>query len=132
MSICRLSKKNERALLLKLDRLKGIFFNTNAKFLENDYMMSNRAKHDINWMTMGPKVLTPTILVSSSTLVPRRSGKVVIQSNKFMYLGESFEVILEEHETDLTYYNETMSNDEALLWQRFIEAKLESMYSNKI
>ena len=26
MSICRLSKKNERALLLKLDRLKGIFF----------------------------------------------------------------------------------------------------------
>ena len=51
--------------------------------------MSNWVKHDIDWRTledtpmlakeiMGPKVPIPIILVSSNTLVPPRSGRVVI------------------------------------------------------
>ena len=33
-----------------------------------------------------------------------------------MYLEESFKAILEEHDTDLINYNETMSDVDAHLW----------------
>ena len=56
--------------------------------------------------------LVPTILVSS-ILMSYRNGRVVIQLDWFMYLGESLEAILEEHEIDLTYYDETISNVDA-------------------
>ena len=55
-----------------------------------------------------------TILVSS-TPMPRRSGRVVVQPDQFMYLGESFEAILEEHEINLTDYDEAMCNVDAHL-----------------
>ena len=47
----------------------------------------------------------PTILISS-TLMPCHNGRVVIQPNQFIYLGESFEVIPKENEIDPTYYDE--------------------------
>ena len=81
--------------------------------------MSNREKCDIDWRalensltlayeTMGLKVPTSTILVSSSTPVPRFNGRVVIQLDRFMCLGESFKVILEGCEIDPTDYDETI------------------------
>ena len=56
-----------------------------------------------------------TILISS-TLMPRRSGRVAKQPDQFMQLGESFEVILKEHEIDPTYYDEVMSDVDAHFW----------------
>ena len=90
-------------------------------------MISNKARHDIDWKalkdtptlaheTMGPEVSTPAILVSSSTSLPCRSGRVVIQPDKFMYLGESFEAIPKEHEIDPTNYDEEISSDDVILW----------------
>ena len=66
-----------------------VFVSTNARFLEEDYMMSNRARHDIDWKAlengptlaqeiMGLKVSTSAILVSSSTPMPRRSKRFII------------------------------------------------------
>ena len=49
-----------------------------------------------------------------------------------MYLGESFEAIPKEHEIDLRDYDEAMSSDDAILWQRAIEAELESMCFNEV
>ena len=49
-----------------------------------------------------------------------------------MYLGESFKDILQEHENDLIDYDKAMNNDDVILWQRAMEAKLESKYSNKV
>ncbi|KAL6346198.1 hypothetical protein AAG906_027945 [Vitis piasezkii] len=91
-------------------------------------MMSNRARRDIDWKAlengltlaqeiMGPEVSTPTILVSFSTPVPRHCGRVVIQLDRFMYSGESFEAILEEHEIDPIDYNEVISSDDVIVWQ---------------
>ena len=90
--------------------------------------MSNRAKHDIDQKglentptlaqeTMDPEISTPTIPISSCTPVPRCSWRVVILLDRFMYLGEFFEAILEEHEIDPTYYNKAMCNDDVILWQ---------------
>ena len=49
-----------------------------------------------------------------------------------MYLGESFEAIPKEYETNPIDYNEVMSSDDAILWQRVMEAKLEYTYSNGV
>ena len=59
----------------------------------------------------------PTISISS-TLMTHCSGKVVKQPDQFMYLGESFETILKEHEIDPIDYDETISDVDAHLWQK--------------
>ena len=81
-----------------------VFVSTNSRFLEEDYMMSNRVRGDIDQKalentptlaqeTMGLEVSTFTILVSSITRVPHRSKRFIIQLDRFMYLGGSFEAI---------------------------------------
>ncbi|RVW26774.1 hypothetical protein CK203_060474 [Vitis vinifera] len=91
-------------------------------------MISNRAKHDIDWKglentptlaqeTMDPEISTPSIPISSSTPVPCRSWRVVILLDRFMYLGEFFKAIIEEHEIDPIDYEKAMSNDNVILWQ---------------
>ena len=44
-----------------------------------------------------------------------------------MYLERSFEAILKEHEIDPIDYDETMSDVDAHLWQKAMEAELESL-----
>ena len=56
------------------------------------------------------------IIPISSTLMPRCSGRVVKQLDRFMYLGKSFTTILKEHEIDPIDYNEAMSDMDAHLW----------------
>ena len=72
-----------------------------------------------------------TILISS-TLMPRRSGRVAKQPDQFMQLGESFKAILKEHEIDPIDYDEAMSDVNAHLWKKAMEAELESMHSNQV
>ena len=45
--------------------------------------------------------LVPTIFIYSRQ-VSRHSGRVVIELDQFIYLGESFEAIIKEHEIDHT------------------------------
>ena len=59
----------------------------------------------------------PTILISS-TFMSHCSGNVIKQLNRFMYLGESFEAILKEHEIDTIDYDEAMSDVDAHLCKR--------------
>ena len=47
--------------------------------------------------------------------MPHRNRRVVKQLDRFMYLGESFKVILKEHEIVPIAYNEAMSNVDAHL-----------------
>ena len=68
----------------------------------------------------------------SSTLMPCCSGRVVKQPNHFMYLGESFKAILKEHEIDSINYDEVISDVDAHLWQKTMEAELKSMHSNQV
>ena len=68
----------------------------------------------------------PTILISSTSM-PCRSGRVVKQPNRFMYLGKSFEVILKEHEIDPIDYDKVISDVDAHFWQKSMEVELESL-----
>ena len=45
-----------------------------------------------------------------------------------MYLEESFKAILKECEIDPIEYDETMSEVDAHLWQKAMEAELESLW----
>ena len=55
-----------------------------------------------------------------------------MQQDKFIYLGDSFNAILEEHEADPTNYDEAMSSEDVIVWLGIMEVKLESMCSNKV
>ena len=83
--------------------------------------MSNKAKHDINWRELkdtlifaqriiGPKVSTPIIPSNLSIQQSHHSGRVVIHLDRFMYLRESFEAIVKEHDIGPMDYNEAMSD----------------------
>ena len=73
--------------------------------------------------TMDPVLTIPI----SSTLIPRCSERVAKQLDRFMYLGKSFEAILKEHKIDPIVYDEAMSDVDAHLWQKAMEAELESL-----
>ena len=70
---------------------------------------------------MDPIPTTPI----SSTLMPRHNGSIVKQIDQFMYLRESFEAVLKEHEIDPIGYNEAVSDVDAYLWQKAMEVELE-------
>ncbi|RVW12624.1 Retrovirus-related Pol polyprotein from transposon TNT 1-94 [Vitis vinifera] len=55
--------------------------------------------------------------------MPRRSGRVAKQPDQFMQLGESFKAILKEHEIDPIDYDEAMSDVNAHLWKKAMEAE---------
>ena len=59
---------------------------------------------------------------------PRCSGRVVIQPERFIGLGE----IPVELETDPSNYNEVVQDKDDSFWQRAMNTKMESMYSNQV
>ena len=67
--------------------------------------------------------LVPTIFIYSRQ-VSRHSGRVVIELDRFIYLGESFEAIIEEHEIDPINYNKVMSDVDTHLRQKAMEEKV--------
>ena len=107
--------------------------------MKDCYMMSNNVKSKVDLRNVDKTPITtqntidliPTIPISS-TPVPRSNGRVVAQPDRFMYLGESFGAIPMEHEIDPTDYAKVISDVDAHLWQKAMEAELESMYFNKV
>ena len=72
-----------------------VFVSTNAKFLEEDYMIDNKPKSKIILEEMrendgsDPVPIRPTRVASTQDQgEPRRSGRVIIQPDRFISLGE--------------------------------------------
>ena len=68
----------------------------------------------------------------SSTQVPRHSGRVVWPPIRFKGLGETYEAISEETESDPYTYEETMNDIDAHHWVQAMKSELDSMYSNQV
>ena len=68
------------------------------------------------------------LFVHKRTRVPRRSGRVVTQPERFIGLGE----ILVDPETDPYNYNEAVQDKDVTLWQSAMKTEMESMYSNQV
>ncbi|CAA0840521.1 Unknown protein, partial [Striga hermonthica] len=60
--------------------------------------------------------------------LPRRSGRVVRQPDRFMFVGESSDLIpSEEHDSDPWTYNEAIQDVDADSWQKSMDSKIESI-----
>ena len=68
----------------------------------------------------------------SSTQVPRRSGRIVRPPIRFIGLGETYEAISEEAESNLYTYEKKMNDIDAHHWIKAMKYELDSMYSNQV
>ena len=57
-----------------------------------------------------------------------RSGRVRRQPDRYMFLGESYDMILDE----AVNYNEALQDKDGELWKKAMKSKIESMYSNQV
>ena len=80
---------------------------------------------------LAPEVVPDTSVPNSvQTPEPRCSGTTVKQPNRLMFLGETYEAIQEEH--DSNNYKEVQANIDASHWQNAMKAEIESMHSNQV
>ena len=63
---------------------------------------------------------------------PRRSGRIVRPSIRFIGLKETYKAISEEAETDSYTYKETMNDIDAHHSVKAMKSELDSTYSNQV
>ena len=68
----------------------------------------------------------------TSTQVPCRSERIIRPLIGFIGLGETYEAISEEAESDPYTYKEAMNDINAHHWVKAMKSKLDSMYSNQV
>ena len=66
------------------------------------------------------------------TQEPHCSGRIVRPLVRFIGLGETYEAILEEVESDPYTYEEAMNDIDAHHWVKAMKSELDSMYSNQV
>ena len=64
--------------------------------------------------------------------MPRPSGRIVRPPIRFIGLGETYEAISEEAESDSYTYEEAMNDIDAYHWNKAMKSELDSMYSNQV
>ena len=64
--------------------------------------------------------------------MPRRSGRIVRPPIRFIGLGETYEAIPEEVESDPYTYEKAMNDIDAHHWIKAMKSELDSMYSNQV
>ena len=76
--------------------------------------------------------LQRTIDSSQPQGVSRRSGRVIRQPLWYTLLGESFDRIPDELDTDPCNYDEALKDKDENLWQKAMKSKMQSMHSNQV
>ena len=64
--------------------------------------------------------------------VPCRSGRIVRQPDRYMFLGKVFEAISIESESDPATYKEAMADVDSAHWVKAMKSEMESMDSNQV
>ena len=92
----------------------NVFVSTNAKFMEEEYIMNHIIRDMNEWMekTKFPSIQDNVVPVDPQPLIPktdtpnmsRRSGRVIRPLVKLSLMGESSLTILESREDDPTSY----------------------------
>ena len=98
-----------------------MFVSTNVVLLEDDYIMNYKPRGRIDMRETGGEPLDPSVVENNvrqenatslpiSLLVPRCSGRIVNQSDRYMFLGEAFQAVSIESESDPAKYEEAMAD----------------------
>ena len=126
-----------------------VFVNTYAKFLEDDSVNKFNPRSKVFLAKLDEPIIeqpmdetrdevavlyTPqdTTHKMSSTQASRCSGRIVRPPIRFIGLGETYEAISEEAETDPYTYEEAMNDIDAHHWVKAMKFELDSMYSNQV
>ena len=120
----------------------NVFVSTNAKFMEEEYIMNHIIRDMNEWTekTKFPNIqdnvvpvdLQPLIPKTDTPNMPRRSGRVIRPLIKLTLMGESSLTIPESHEDDPTSYYEAINDKDFGFWKEAMKSELESMYSNNV
>ena len=105
--------------------------------------MNHKPKGRINLRETGGEPLDPPAVENNvrqwnatsspiSALVLPRSGRIVSQLDRYMFLEEAFQAVSIKPEYDPTTYEEAMANVDSVHWVKDMKAKLESMDSNQV
>ena len=126
-----------------------VFVSTNANFLEDDYVNNFNPRSKFLLVEIDEPAIeqpmdetkddvvvldTPqdTTHEMYSTQVPHRSGRIIRPPIRFIGLGETYEAISKEVETDPYTYEEAMNDIDAHHWVKAMKSKLDSMYFNHV
>ena len=110
-----------------------VFISTNAKFLKDDYVNNFNPRSKVVLTELDEPIIeqpmdetrddvvvldTPqdTTPGMSSTQMPRRSGRIVRPPIRFIGLGETYEAISEEAESNPYIYEEAINDIDAHYW----------------
>ncbi|KAH9658261.1 hypothetical protein KPL70_023419 [Citrus sinensis] len=72
------------------------------------------------------------ILEQPSLLEPCRSGTVTRLPARYIFLGETYMAISDEHVQNPTSYNEALIDRDVKFWKKAMNQEMESVYSNKV
>ena len=126
-----------------------VFVSTNAKFLENDYMNDYTPKSRVVLVEMNEPIIEQSmdetrndVVVSNtpqgitqemtSTQEPYCSVRIIRPPVRFIGLGETYEAISEEAESNPCIYEEGMKDIDAHHWVKAMKSEFDSMYSNQV
>ena len=119
-----------------------VFVSTNAKFMEEEYIMNHIIRDMNEWTENGgfSSIQDNVVLVDPQPLIPdtdtpnmpHRCGRVIRPPVKLTWMGESSLTIPESHEDDPTSYYEAINDKDFSFWKEAMKSELESMYSNNV
>jgi hypothetical protein len=121
-----------------------VIISTNAQFLEEDYIMNHRPRSQVilEELRGGDSNPTPIVQeveppitaqrVTEVQEMPRRSGRVVRQPDRFIGLGESSDFPEGLNELDPRTYDEAVQDKDADSWKTAMESEIGSMDHNQV
>ena len=141
--------KETRGYLFYNHKDNKMLVSTNAKFLEDDYVNNFNPKSKVVLVEINEPIIeqpmdeirddvvildTPqdSTHEMTSTQEPCRSGRIIRPPVRFIGLGETYEAISKEVESDPYTYEEAMKDTDAHHWVKAMKSKLDSMYPNQV
>ena len=64
--------------------------------------------------------------------MPYRTRRVIHKPDRYIYLEESYDRILDELNLELVNYREVLQDKDAELWKKAMKSDMESIYSNQV
>ena len=93
-----------------------MFVSTKVVFLEDDKSKGRIDLRETRGEPTDPPVIENNVRQENATsspisaTVPRHSGRIISQPDRYMFLEEAFQAVSKEFESDLTMYKEAMTN----------------------
>ena len=113
-----------------------VFVSTNAKFMEEEYIMNHTVRDMNEWTkkTKSPSIQDNVVLVDPQPLtldintpnMPCRNGTVIRPLVKLTLMVELSLKFLESHEDDHTNYYETINDKDSIFWEDAMHSYLKS------